>query len=53
LLLGFFIIAFPTTVFAGHFSAREVAPVEIERELETEISTVESQQDGLQRACSR
>jgi hypothetical protein len=32
LLLGFFIDAFPTIVFAGHFSAREVA-----RELETEI----------------
>jgi len=27
-LLGFFIVAFPTIVFAGHFSAREVAPVE-------------------------
>jgi hypothetical protein len=37
LLLGFFIVAFPTIVFAGHFSAREVAPVEVERELETEI----------------
>jgi hypothetical protein len=32
LLLGFFIVAFPTIVFAGHFSAREVAPVEVERE---------------------
>ncbi len=37
MLLGFFIVAFPTIVFAGHFSAREVAPVEVERELETEI----------------
>jgi hypothetical protein len=37
LLLGFFIVAFPTIVFAGHFSAREVVPVEVERELETEI----------------
>jgi hypothetical protein len=37
LLLGFFIVAFPTIVFAGHFSAREVAPVEVERELETKI----------------
>jgi hypothetical protein len=37
LLLGFFIVAFPTIVFAGHFSAREVASVEVERELETEI----------------
>ncbi len=37
LLLGFFIVAFPTIVFAGHFSAGEVAPVEVERELETEI----------------
>jgi hypothetical protein len=37
LLLGFFIVAFPTIVFAGHFSAREVAPVEVERELETQI----------------
>ncbi len=37
LLLGFFIVVFPTIVFAGHFSAREVAPVEVERELETEI----------------
>ncbi len=37
LLLGFFIVAFPTIVFAGHFSAREVAPVDVERELETEI----------------
>jgi hypothetical protein len=34
LLLGFFIVAFPTIVFAGHFSDREVAPVEVERELE-------------------
>jgi hypothetical protein len=32
LLLGFFIVAFPTIVFAGHFSGREVAPVEVERE---------------------
>jgi hypothetical protein len=32
LLLGFFIVAFPAVVFAGHFSAREV-----EREFETEI----------------
>ncbi len=32
LLLGFFIV-----VFAGNFSAREVAPVEVERELEPEI----------------
>jgi hypothetical protein len=31
LLLGFFIVAFPTIVFASHFSAREVAPVEVER----------------------
>jgi hypothetical protein len=31
LLLGFFIVAFPTIVFAGHFSAHEVAPVEVER----------------------
>ncbi len=37
MLLGFFIVAFPTIVFAGHFNAREVAPVEVERELETEI----------------
>jgi hypothetical protein len=37
LLLGFFIVAFPTIVFAGHFNAHEVAPVEVERELETEI----------------
>ncbi len=37
LLLGFFIVAFPTIVFAGNFSAREVAPVEVERELEPEI----------------
>jgi len=37
LLLGFSIVAFPTIVFAGHFSGREVAPVEVERELETEI----------------
>jgi hypothetical protein len=37
LLLGFFIVAFPTIVFAGHISAREVAPAEVERELETEI----------------
>ncbi len=37
LLLGFFIVAFPTIAFAGHFSAREVAPVEVARELETEI----------------
>jgi len=37
LLLGFFIVAFPTIVFAGHFSAREVVPVEVETELETEI----------------
>ncbi len=37
MLLGFFIVAFSTIVFAGHFSAREVAPVEVERELETEI----------------
>jgi len=37
LLLGFFIDAFPTIVFAGHFTAREVAPVEVARELETEI----------------
>jgi len=37
LLLGFIIVAFPTIVFAGHFSAREIAPVEVERELETEI----------------
>jgi len=37
LLLGFFIVVFPTIVFAGHFSAREVAPVEVERELETEV----------------
>jgi len=49
LLLGFFIVAFATIVFAGHFSAREV-----ERELETDFaSAVESQQDGPQRACSR
>jgi len=37
LLLGFFIVAFPTIVFAGRFSAREVAPVEVEREIEIEI----------------
>ncbi len=37
MLLGFFIVAFPTIVFAGHFSACEVAPVEVARELETEI----------------
>jgi hypothetical protein len=37
LLLGFFIVAFPTIVFSSHFSAREVAPVEVARELETEI----------------
>jgi hypothetical protein len=37
LLIGFFIVAFPTIVFAGHFSAREIAPVEVERELETDI----------------
>ncbi len=37
MLLGFFIVAFPTIVFAGHFSALEVAPVEVERELETQI----------------
>ncbi len=37
MLLGFFIVAFPTIVFAGHFSAREVAPIEVERKLETEI----------------
>jgi hypothetical protein len=35
--IGFFIVAFSTIVFAGHFSAHEVAPVEVERELETEI----------------
>jgi len=54
LLLGFFIVAFPTIVFAGHFSAREIAPVEVERELETDFApAVESEQDGPQRACSR
>jgi hypothetical protein len=37
LLLGFFIVAFPSIVFAIHFSAREVAPDEVERELEAEI----------------
>ncbi len=37
MLLGFFIVAFPTIVFAGHFSAHEVAPVEVERDLETKI----------------
>ncbi|KAH8942659.1 hypothetical protein BDL97_13G004500 [Sphagnum fallax] len=37
LLLTFFIVAFSTIAFAGHFSAREVAPVEVEKELETEI----------------
>ncbi len=37
MLLGFFVVAFPTIVFASHFSAREVAPVEVEREFETEI----------------
>jgi hypothetical protein len=35
--IGFFIVALSTIVFAGHFSAREVAPVEVERELETKI----------------
>ncbi len=37
MFLGFFIVALPTIVFAGHFRSREVAPVEVERELETEI----------------
>jgi hypothetical protein len=32
-----FIVAIPTIAFARHFSAREVAPIEAERELETEI----------------
>ncbi len=31
LLLGFLIVTFPTIFFASHFSACEVAPVEVER----------------------
>jgi hypothetical protein len=37
LFLNFFIVAFPTIVFVGHFNASEGAPIEVGRELEREI----------------